>query len=306
MIFTILILSLVMGTSHAFADHMEVIIKSTTGSSVPGCEVTNGCFIPYITTVDLGGKVIFSNTDSAAHTFTAGTSANGPDRKFDSSLVMTGGSYQWIADVKGNVPYFCMVHPWMTGKIIVENSSNESNSKCGAGTVFNYASNSCVLITQPPTKNIEVEKEIFEFDIRRDKYSAKEPIFIDGYVKYIKYPSHINIKISEVGGKLVENVYVLPGKDNYFFYNTKSLPSWEIPSTYSVKVTYDNKSDVKYFDLVINNKDYNPQSVDSLQSKLGKLKIDNHKFQQKIQELEELLVQKEIEMRNMFCYKLPT
>ncbi len=292
--------------SDAFADQNKIIVEIASGTSIPGCEKLAGCYLPFYAKIDNGGNVIFSNMDSAAHTVTSGTPLDGPDANFDSGLLMSGSTFSVSFNESGEYPYFCMVHPWMEGMIIVENSSTESNSKCGAGTVFNYASNSCILITQPPTKNIEVEKEIFEFDIRRDKYSAKEPIFIDGYVKYIKYPSHINIKISEVGGKLVENVYVLPGKDNYFFYNTKSLPSWEIPSTYSVKVTYDNKSEVKYFDLVTNNKDYNPQSVDSLQSKLGKLKIDNHKFQQKIKELEELLIQKEKEMRNMFCYKLPT
>ena len=48
-------------------------IESLAGTGVPGCEETpEGCFIPSIATVDVGGKVIFSNTDSAAHTFTYG------------------------------------------------------------------------------------------------------------------------------------------------------------------------------------------------------------------------------------------
>jgi len=66
------------------------------------------------------GKVIFSNTDSAAHTFSAGSAADGPTGEFDTSMVMAGNSYEWTADVVGEIPYFCMVHPWMDGVIIVQ------------------------------------------------------------------------------------------------------------------------------------------------------------------------------------------
>jgi len=32
---------------------------------------------------------------------------------------MKGGTYNWTADENGQVPYFCMVHPWMEGLILV-------------------------------------------------------------------------------------------------------------------------------------------------------------------------------------------
>ncbi len=90
------------------------------GSGAPGCEeVEYGCFIPGIATVDLGETVIFSNTDSAAHTFSAGTPAAATGI-FDTSMVMAGNSYEWTADVVGDIDYFCMVHPWMVGLLIVQ------------------------------------------------------------------------------------------------------------------------------------------------------------------------------------------
>ena len=60
------------------------------------------------------------NTDNAAHTSSSGTAADGPDGVFDSSLIMAGGSYSHTFDTAGTFDYFCMVHPWMQGTVIVE------------------------------------------------------------------------------------------------------------------------------------------------------------------------------------------
>ncbi|MBS1269011.1 MAG: hypothetical protein MAG458_01747 [Nitrosopumilus sp.] len=108
------------GSMSAYADHSEVTIVPAQGSGSPGCEeVEYGCFIPGVATVDLGGKVIFLNDDSAAHTFSAGT-PEGMTGEFDTSMVMAGQSYEWTADVAGEIDYFCMVHPWMVGVLIVQ------------------------------------------------------------------------------------------------------------------------------------------------------------------------------------------
>ena len=105
----------------AFADHAEVTIVPAAGSGAPGCEETpEGCYLPMEATVDVGGKVIFSNTDNAAHTFTAGTPSDGPSDVFETGLLIAGNSYEWTPDTAGEFPYFCMVHPWMQGLIIVQ------------------------------------------------------------------------------------------------------------------------------------------------------------------------------------------
>ncbi len=111
-------------TPTAFADHIEITITPDLGSGVPtdDCiDVEYGCYIPGIATVDVGEKVIFSNTDSAAHTFTSGTPA-GDDVMdiFDSGLLVIDGMSEWTPETAGEFPYFCMVHPWMQGLIIVQ------------------------------------------------------------------------------------------------------------------------------------------------------------------------------------------
>ena len=114
----------------AFADHSEVTIEPIAGSGTPGCEETpEGCFIPSTATVDVGGVVIFSNTDSAAHTFTSGeaTDADSVGAIFDSSLAMAGTSFEWSPTEVGDVPYFCIVHPWMAGLIIVQEAEADEH-----------------------------------------------------------------------------------------------------------------------------------------------------------------------------------
>ncbi len=106
----------------AFAQTVSV----PAGTSVPGCEETNECWDPAVITVDVGATVTWSNDDSAAHTVTAGDLGVDPDavgldfpNGFDSSLFMAGTTFDVTFDTAGTYPYFCMVHPWMVGTVIV-------------------------------------------------------------------------------------------------------------------------------------------------------------------------------------------
>ena len=112
----------------AFAEHsMNAVVENAEGSATPGCEETNECFLPATVTIGVGGMVEFVNSDSAAHTSTAGTPADGPSGAWDSSLVMMGASYTTPALEAGEYPYFCMVHPWMTGLVIVEEEAHDDH-----------------------------------------------------------------------------------------------------------------------------------------------------------------------------------
>jgi len=89
-------------------------VSIPAGTSVPGCEETNSCFLPYSVTVNVGDQVIWSNDDTAAHTVTSN------DGSFDSSLFMSGTSFSHTFSQAGTYPYLCMVHPWMTGVVNVQ------------------------------------------------------------------------------------------------------------------------------------------------------------------------------------------
>jgi predicted secreted protein with PEFG-CTERM motif len=115
------VVSLIAIAPSAFAANHEVTITNAPGSSTPGCEETNTCFIPNPVTVEIGTIVTWSNTDTAAHTASSGTAAGGDmGEVWNSSLIMAGGSYSYTTDTVGSFDYFCMVHPWMAGTLIVE------------------------------------------------------------------------------------------------------------------------------------------------------------------------------------------
>ncbi len=95
------------------------IVLTAEGSGVPGCEETDECYLPYSLEINVRDTVSWDNIDSAAHTVTAGNSADGPSGVFDSSLFMSGNTFEFTFTEEGTYPYFCMVHPWMIGEIIV-------------------------------------------------------------------------------------------------------------------------------------------------------------------------------------------
>jgi len=99
-------------------------VTNAPGSSTPGCEDTaEGCFIPSPVTIDIGETVTWENNDTAAHTATGGSAADGPSGVFDSSLIIAGSSFSHTFDSVGTYDYFCMVHPWMSGTVIVEDAA---------------------------------------------------------------------------------------------------------------------------------------------------------------------------------------
>ena len=116
----------------AFADHAEVSIGTADGSGAPGsCDID--CYTPSTATVDVGGVVTMINSDATGmmHTFTSGT---GPGDElsanvFDSAYLMGDMSYAWTPEVAGEVPYYCMLHPWMIGTIIVQEVHADDNAE---------------------------------------------------------------------------------------------------------------------------------------------------------------------------------
>ena len=128
------------GFDTAFAE--EVKIENGRGSSEPGCELTNLCFIPAIATAHVGDKIIFLNGDDAPHTSTSGNPVSGPNGIWDSGLQQPGVDFVFIATDPGTFDYFCMVHPWMVGQLEIlpqGQSTSETSEEIGS-TVDDTAS----------------------------------------------------------------------------------------------------------------------------------------------------------------------
>tara|TARA_B100000029_G_scaffold175917_2_gene173171 strand:+ start:630 stop:1241 length:612 start_codon:yes stop_codon:yes gene_type:complete len=102
------------------AEAVNQLVSIAVGSGIPGCEKTDECYIPYSLDVTTGTTVTWENVDSAAHTVTSGTPTEGPNGDFDSSIIGPASTFNHEFNSTGENPYFCIVHPWMTGIVTVE------------------------------------------------------------------------------------------------------------------------------------------------------------------------------------------
>ncbi len=76
-------------------------------------------YVPTSVTISVGSSVVWTNDDTAVHTVTSGTIQD-QTGVFDSGLVSSGNTFEYLFDTAGTFDYFCIVHPWMEGSVIVE------------------------------------------------------------------------------------------------------------------------------------------------------------------------------------------
>ena len=105
----------------AFADHeTRYIAMLDEPCMMDGDEYGNlkMCYVPFKVTIDAGSVVMWENVGSTVHTVTSGTLIE-PAGHFNSGLVAPSNFYSLEFAVEGIYPYYCMVHPWMNGSVVV-------------------------------------------------------------------------------------------------------------------------------------------------------------------------------------------
>ena len=90
---------------------LEADAKNTGGSNE--IVIDNFRFDPPVRSVPLGATVIWLNRDDVPHTVT------NTDGLFKSPALDTDGQFSRRFDQKGRYPYYCSIHPKMTGRIDV-------------------------------------------------------------------------------------------------------------------------------------------------------------------------------------------
>ena len=125
MVMILIIISLVISNSSTVEDfeEPELIVKADvimpTKVSRPGCEETDRCYTPSQIIIESGKQVTWVNEDSAFHSVTSGF-YDTPTELFDSGHLDPFESYTFTFDTVGTYDYFCTLHPWMMGQVIVE------------------------------------------------------------------------------------------------------------------------------------------------------------------------------------------
>jgi plastocyanin len=110
-------------TPHVFAATTQVVISPGAGAD-KSCVAAQNCFDPQVVNISVGDTVTWANNDLVSHTITSGLPTdNTTGTAFYSSLITAGKTYSVTFQKTGNYPYFCQIHPWMTGEVVVEQGS---------------------------------------------------------------------------------------------------------------------------------------------------------------------------------------
>ena len=119
----ILVLSISSNSDKKNTETSDLVVKGDvimpTKVSRPGCEVQDICYIPSSIVIEKGKQVTWVNQDSAFHSVTSGF-YDEPTELFDSGHLDPFESFSLTFDESGTYDYFCTLHPWMQGQVIVE------------------------------------------------------------------------------------------------------------------------------------------------------------------------------------------
>ncbi|MBV9577760.1 MAG: cupredoxin family copper-binding protein [Chloroflexi bacterium] len=86
----------------------------TDANGGPSVTIENFNFVAASLTVPAGTTVVWTNADDIEHTVTAS------DNSFSSSAIEPDGQFSYTFSTPGTYTYFCAIHPFMTGKVIVQ------------------------------------------------------------------------------------------------------------------------------------------------------------------------------------------
>ena len=130
-LFGLLALVAILGVAPAFGQTANEIDIATGagGSANAACVATNNCFYPNPLTVAPGTTVTWKNTDTAMHVVCSGKPSDDECGKvFEEDSLKPGKTFQFTFANAGTYDYFCSVHPWMTGQVIVGAASTTTTT----------------------------------------------------------------------------------------------------------------------------------------------------------------------------------
>ena len=100
----------------------SIDITSGSGASTsPDCVSTQTCFYPNPVTISTGDTVTWTNKDSLRHRIASGTpTGEVAGTIFDSKIIEPGQTFKFTFTKAGTYDYFCIIHPWLQGQVIVK------------------------------------------------------------------------------------------------------------------------------------------------------------------------------------------
>jgi plastocyanin len=91
-------------------------VAANTQQSATEVKIDNFSFGPVTLTVPAGATVTWINRDDIPHTVVS----TDDSKMFKSKVLDTDEKFSFTFSKAGTYPYFCSIHPKMTGKVIVQ------------------------------------------------------------------------------------------------------------------------------------------------------------------------------------------
>ncbi|MDE1844776.1 MAG: hypothetical protein KGI10_05535 [Thaumarchaeota archaeon] len=231
----------------AFGENKTITIP--LGASNPHFETeAKFWYLPPVVTINNGDTVTWINSDNEIHTVTSGKGVdrgqfaqgkmNGTsDGYFDSGPFKPKDSWSFTFDKPGTFYYFCTIHPWMNGAVVVSNAipdfaTDAQGNKIEKFPVIQYSQGREIEadLTWEPHVILTGEKITFIFqfyDPQNSKilspieyhysivqngtelFSADGATQFSGDYKYFifKNPGPVEIKLEKIGGTDLSVVY---------------------------------------------------------------------------------------------------
>jgi len=95
-------------------DTAVAVAAGTSTDSTAEVKIDNFAFTPVTVTVKVGAQVTWVNHDDIPHT------VDSTQGKFKSAALDTDDRFEFRFTEAGEYPFYCRIHPKMTGKIIVQ------------------------------------------------------------------------------------------------------------------------------------------------------------------------------------------
>lgn len=92
--------------------------QSAPAQGVNDVQIKDFTYVPAAITVAAGTTITFTNEDGAPHTATSGTSPTA-DGVFESGTLAKGDSKSIKVTQRGTLVYYCALHPFMKGTVVV-------------------------------------------------------------------------------------------------------------------------------------------------------------------------------------------
>ena len=106
----------------------ENLVLMPVKAARPDCGPNDDCYIPSKITIKPGETVYWQNQDAAFHSVTSGF-YDDPDGLFDSELLDPEDLFSYKFTEEGIYDYYCPLHPWMKGIVLVERGGGDLNSR---------------------------------------------------------------------------------------------------------------------------------------------------------------------------------